>query len=330
MKKIVLLTAIAIFSILAINAQEFGFEDSDASPTSFIVMHVEGSAKYLATGSSSEQNVVSGMILPGKGTLTLNKKSQLKLSWKNQTVILSKKGTYSLKNEANKLADAEAGSPAPPTDDFLVALGAASGFGGSGDDGGENRKSGSGQADTLGGSGWGTGKSISPIMPIGGIVPLKSITFSWSGEGGDDGFRVNLYKGADAIFSALTKNNKFTLDVSQLSISEDEKYSWNIENIADSSIKSEKTTIFFTGQNKDKEVIRGMLSDREYSYSDPWLKLLREAHALQKENMLYAADEKYKQGLKDFSDNLTIKKMYAQFLTKYGLGAIADGIFMQY
>ena len=67
-----------------------------------------------------------------------------------------------------------------------------------------------------------------------------------------------------------------------------------------------------------------MLSDREYSYSDPWLKLLREAYALQKADMLYEANEKYQKGLKEFSANQTIKKMYAKFLDDNGLAEVTN------
>ena len=325
MKKNTFLTTILLLATLTSYAQEFDLGDSNIAPA-FVVMHIDGSAKYTADGNSEAQNIVSGMVLPGKGTLELNKKSHLQLSWKSQMLTLSKKGTYSLKNEAIKLADTEGGASTPPSDDFLLELGAASGFGDSGEDP-EPRKSGDGQADTLGGSGWGTGKSINPIMPIGGIVPLKSITFRWAGEGGDDGFKINVYKGSNAVFSALTMNNEFTLDISQLSVSENEEYAWDVEHAAESNSKTEKTTIIFTKKDKDKDVVRGMLSDRDYSYSDPWLKLLREAHALQKENLLYSANEKYQQGLKEFGDNQTIKKMYAMFLTNHGLGEMADTAF---
>jgi hypothetical protein len=115
--------------------------------------------------------------------------------------------------------------------------------------------------------------------------------------------------------------------VSQLPIIEGDEYSWNIENLDEENLKSEKIIITFAGKNHDKEIIRGMLSDREYSYSDPWMKLLREAHALQKENMLYAANEKYKKGLEEYSDNKAIRNMYAMFLTNHGLGAVADQLF---
>ncbi len=323
MKKITFLTTVIICSLVNIYAQDFELDDSNTSPAYFVVMHVDGSAKYLNAEGSTSQNLKSGMILPETGTLTLNKKAQVQLSWKNQSVTLIKKGTYSLKNEAKKLANSIPGEPV--LDDFLIELGAASGYGE--DEDGE-RKSGTAQHDTTGGSGWGTDKSINIIMPIGGVVPLNSITFSWAGISEDSGFRINVYKdsGKPAIFSAKTNNNSFSLDVSQLSVDMDEEYFWDVENASDPKIKSEKTNIIFTDKDQDKEVLRGMQSAREYSYSDPWLKLLREAHALQKANMLYAANEKYKQGLIEFSDNLTIKKMYAMFLTNHGLGALAGSV----
>ncbi len=326
MKKAIYLTILLIFSIPSIQAQDFDFGDSSAS-SPFVVMHVKGTAKYLGDEKSNTQEVVSGMILPEKGTLTLSKKSQLKLSWKSQTVVLNKKGTYSLKNEAKKLADS-GDANSPPADDFMMELGASSGFGDTGGDGDDDRDSGASHGDTTGGSGWGTREFFNAIMPIGGIVPKEAITISWAGISGDEGFRVNLFKGTDEkpVLSAMTKNNSFTLDVSQLTLAENVEYSWQVEDVLDPAIKSEKVAITFGNKDQDMEVVRGMLSDREYSYSDPWLKLLREAHALQKENMLYAANEKYKQGLNEFADNQTIKKMYARFLTKHGLKALADEV----
>ncbi len=319
MKKVTLSIALIFCLILNSNAQNYDLGNTP-SLTTFIVLDIEGSAEYLGEGSTDAQDVVSGMILPESGILTLGKKSQMKLSWKSQAVVLSKKGTYSLKNEALKLADASLN--APVLDEFLVELGAASGFGEPSGDGGNDSSSAKKENK-------GTLQEINIIMPIRGIVPMDLITFSWAGLSSDAGFRLNVYKNADqpAIFSALTMKNSFTLDVSQLSLIEGAEYSWQVENVSDSTIKSEASSITFGEKDQDLEVIRGMLSDREYSYSDPWLKILREAHALQKENLIYATNEKYKQGLKEFNDNITIKKMYAMFLNNNGLEALADQVF---
>jgi hypothetical protein len=324
MKKNTLLATIIFCSVLNINAQDIDFEGFDASPSPFVVWRVEGAAEYFDKGSTLAQNVVSGMILKESGTLNLKKKSYLELSWKDQTVILSKKGTYSLKNEAKKLANS--GLNTPVLDDFVEEIGAASIFGdtvSSGETIIDSEKN-----ETSEDADWGTRESINIIMPVRGIVLLESVTFSWAGLSGGEGFRINIFKKTNepAIFSALTENNRFTVDVSQLSIIEEDQYYWQVENVSNPNITSEMASISFLKKNQDLEVIRGIQSFREYAYADPWLKLLREAHALQKENMLYAANEKYKQGLKDFSDNPMIKKMYARFLTKYGLGTIADEI----
>ena len=325
MKKSFFYTILILSYFTQSQAQEFDLGNTPAVSSSFIVWQVEGSAEYFENANSSAQEVVSGMTLPEIGTIDLKKKSMLKLSWKSQTVILDKKGTYSLKNEAKKLADASGNEPV--MDDFLMEMGAASGFGEEGGDGDGDRSR--ARRDTLGGSGWGSGKSINPIMPIGGIVPSDLITFSWAGESGEKGFNIQVYSLSDSklIFSAATKNNSLTFDVSQLLLDEGEEYTWHVENMDEASIKSEKIKITFANKNQDEEVIRGMLSDREYSYSDPWMKLLREAHALQKENMLYAANEKYKEGIATYSDNKIIRNMYARFLTKYGLEAVADELY---
>jgi len=321
MKKATFLSTVFIFFLSNTFAQQFDLGKSD-TPPSFVVLDIDGSAKYKEDGSSEDQDVKSGMTLSGTGTLTLDKKSQMKLLWKSQSVILDKKGTYSLKNEAKKLADASGNASA--SDDFLIAMGAASGFGEDGGDGDEEGRSGTAQGDTLGGSGWGKGKRLNVIMPIGGIVPTETITFSWAGESNESGYKISVYENSEVIFSAITKNNRFTIDVSQLFIVDIEAYSWDVASVAEPNIKSEKITITFGHKDQDKDIIRGMLSDREYSYSDPWLKLLREAYALQKANMLYEANEKYQQGLKEFSDNKTIKNMCVKFLETYNLGAYAE------
>ena len=322
MKKVIFLTTILTCCLLNIQAQEFDFDDSGGTTSIFVVWNVEGSAEYTEDGSTTAQEVISGMTLKETGTLDLKKNSRMKLSWKDQTLILTKKGTYSLKNEAKKLADLSASSP--PSDGFLEAMAAASGFGEPGDGDGD-RESGSAKSDTTGGSGWGTRNTINIIMPIGGLVPMEQITFSWAGISEVSGFRINIYNRMDqpAIFSALTMNNSFTVDVAQLYISDEEEYSWQVENVSDPSIKSKMTTIHFTEKDQDMEVIRGLQSDREYSYSQPWMKLLREAYALQKEEMFYAANEKYKQGLKEFNNVQTIRNMYAVFLNMHGLDALA-------
>ncbi len=325
MKKASLLTIVIICSLLNIKAQEINFEKPTGNATYFITMNVHGSAEYIEAGSNTPQNVVSGMILPETGILTLSKKSILKLCWKDQILILSKKGTYSLKNEVKKLSDSS--MSAPVLDDFLIAMAAASEFV-------EPRVYGDVKrdvvkSDSTESSSRGAQKAINIIMPIGGIVTLEQITFSWTGICESDGFRMNIFNkpGQPVVFSAMTMNNSFTIDVAQLSVEEGEEYSWQVENVSNPDIKSELATIIFTEKYQDLEVIRGLQSDREYSYSDSWLKLLREAHALQKANMLYATNEKYKQGLKEFGSNLTIKKMYARFLKNNGLEALAYQVF---
>lgn len=324
MKKIFFLTAALICSLSNVNAQGLDIDESAVSSSPFVVWHVEGSAEYLEDGSDVAQKIFSGMTLRETGKLTLNKNSQMKLSWKDQILILSKKGTYSLKNEAKKLADLSASTPAPDIDDFVMAMGAASGFGEPGAGDGET-EGGSAKRDTSGGYDPGTREALNVIMPVGGLVPLDQITFSWAGISGPAGFRITVYDKTDKtpVFSAMTMNNSFTVDVAQLSLNEVDEYQWQVENASNPGIKSGLTTIMFTKKDQDMYVIRGLQSDREYSYSDPWLKLLREAHALQKENLLYSANEKYRQGLKSFSNNQMVKKMYALFLTNQGLEALA-------
>lgn len=319
MEKTTCLITLLFFNIFYAIAQEYDFDGQVVSPAEFVVWAVEGTAAYTDDGSDSAQNLISGMTLKENGILELKKNAMVKLSWKDQILVLSKRGTYSLRNEAKKLADA---NPDLHVSDFMKAIGEASDFG---EPGSGNANEGSVKKDTNEGSDQVLGKQIKAIMPIGGMVPLKTITFSWTGVNDVQAFRINIYQSSNQppIFSALTENNSFTIDVAQLAIEKGEPYFWQVETTSTPETKSEMIQLIFTGKNEDLDVIRGLLSDREYSYAAPWLKLLQEAHALAKEQMLYSANEKYKQGLKEFGDISTVRKMYARFLTEQGLEALA-------
>ena len=297
MRKSIILLGCLIFVAVSLQAQSFNLD----APKTFVTIQVAGTVNLKNVPRASKLS--TGMVLPENAILKVLEGGSATLTMDGHMLTFDEAGTYKLKKEAKKLKNVVS------EDSFLSMVNLASG----------HNKGGGGDSTQ---DGWGQ-KLLSNIMPIDGAVGQENTTFSWEGAS-PNAYVLTIVDASNdqTVFSARTKSKKFNVDLSQLDLKQEAEYLWHISEADKPDRTSKKSDITIVHPKEVQAVIDNVKMNSDYQNSEPWLQVLREAHALDENKMLLKAYETYMMGVEKFPDNELMKDMASKFLSNHGLGDV--------
>lgn len=175
---------------------------------------------------------------------------------------------------------------------------------------------------------WGEGEvPIQSIVPHGYLV-VDFVMFRWSGPA-----RIKMYTidilGTDGsvIHSFNSKKTSAEVDLKSLKLAKSETYSWRVyPSDIDQADEFVQTRFTITERKDQDAAMRKALKSRLGAATDPSLKSMMEAVALEKAEYYTAALEKYETALAEDPKNDMLRTSYSAFLKRRNFEAAAQKV----
>ncbi|MBK9108764.1 MAG: hypothetical protein IPM92_10465 [Saprospiraceae bacterium] len=168
------------------------------------------------------------------------------------------------------------------------------------------------------GDGWGEElKSIQPRMPYGYQV-ANLVTFRWTGPKEIKVYRLEILNSQnEVIHSETSKKTSIEVDLIALELNVGETYSWHVMPEDLESSEDIKKIKFMISSKKDEAAAQNKSSKTKLgASSDPVLKSLMQAAALELEEFYNAALERYEAALEEDPKNDMVRMQYSAFLMR--------------
>jgi len=177
-----------------------------------------------------------------------------------------------------------------------------------------------------GGDGWGEQSTkIVPYFPFGKI--LKTFTrFSWKPNQGVKQYNIEIMSAeGEVIHSQVCKKPECEVDLTTVDLMTDKVYEWCVYDLTAEADKNCVKSRFAIASKKEMdEASRKALKSNLGPGSNPGLKKMMEAAALEQAEYYTAAAERYEMALEDEPDNEMIKMSYAAFLKRFKMTELAE------
>lgn len=168
------------------------------------------------------------------------------------------------------------------------------------------------------GDGWGEElKAIQPRMPYGYQV-ANVVTFRWTGPKEIKVYRLEILNNQnEVIHSETTKKTTLDVDLIALELNVGETYSWQVMPDDLESSEGIRKIKFIVSSKKDEAAAQSKSSKtRLGASSDPVLKNLMQAAALELAEYYNAALEKYEAALEEDPKNDMVRMQYSAYLMR--------------
>lgn len=126
------------------------------------------------------------------------------------------------------------------------------------------------------------------------------------------------------LFSALTYQNNFSIDLDQIGLDPNVELFWSVRVVGEDGKSSEAISIQMTDVDKKKSILETLNNDPGFQQASEFQQTLLKAVSFEKNNMQYLAQKKYQKALKAQPNNKVAKWLYDAFLSKNGLEVLVD------
>ncbi|HEX5625519.1 MAG TPA: hypothetical protein VFX48_05850 [Saprospiraceae bacterium] len=166
--------------------------------------------------------------------------------------------------------------------------------------------------------GWGDAATqIAPRSPIGKLVP-EITEFKWTGSAAVKQYRLEILNSMEqVVHTQLSKKTSAEVDMVALKLKTGEMYSWRVAPAEATSAEGYRSIKFTPAAKKDQDAaMRKSLKTKLSTATDPSLKLMMEAVALEQEEYHAAALAKYEAALAEDPRNEMVRMNYSAFLMR--------------
>ena len=234
--------------------------------------------------------------------------------------------TVAASDESGKMLD-----PKKRGDGWAVIGGAKGGDDGwagiGGAKGGDDGWSGIGGAKG-GDDGWSDqSASAIPYFPFGKVI--SGLTrFRWKPIPGVKQYTLEIMDPqGNVIHSLQSKRTDIDIDLATIDVKTDQLYQWRVYDVtAEPEAASNKLAFAVATKKELEEAARKALKSNLGPGSNPGLKSMMEAAALEQASFYSAAAERYEMALEDESDNQMIRMSYAAFLKRFKKNDLAEAV----
>ncbi len=291
-----------------------------------LVMYAAGPVDYAdKAGRGAQTPVVTGHYLTGSGMLSLGPDAVLEIARGDAFIRLETPGKFSV----DELFGEDAAASAGFIDRFLQFI--RRGLDQSASSANleraylENQGNAEGNIEGFGDSG------LAGLLPFGGTLLPELTTFRWPAEGTAESYRLRVVDSLTeaVILSAVTKDTTVQLDLTALQLQDGRAYYWEVFANAPPSSAPKRlgvqapsvvgTRIDFRFRDTSAGTALDSLQDTPFyrATASEAQRSLMEAMTYEAADLLYAADEAYRRGLTQESDNLLLRRTYAAFLSRW-------------
>ncbi len=328
-----------------------------------VVIFSKGKVKYKSANKAIKTRVASGAILNKSGTLRLKKNASALVCSEGSLKRLSGKGVFALSDvfKAGSLATLNFD---PEFAKYVLASAESTGDKRSGDGMGSTvtdpkqsgdgmgvtvtdpkqsgdgmgvtvtdpKQSGDGMGNTVtdpkqSGDGWGgQGSRIYMILPYGNVT-ADVVNFNWSKPAGSHTYKLELFDDNNKVqYSTAVQDTFATVDLGKINLSVNSTYSWQVFVPDNGKLVSGHREFTVSTPEAQTAAAKKASSSATYRNGEPVVQGMMEAVALEKAQWYTAAEQVYAGLIRQYPNDLMVRRLYAAFWMRFGLEPMAKKV----